>query len=116
MATPAQCRKAVKELTDKYHAVDAEARKKNIPDRTIELVLLDLDLRFRGHVRDGQLCDIVEEDAGTLQPKPNVRVVTSSDDFIEMTEGRLKFAHAWAKGRVRLDASMRDLLRLRSVL
>ncbi len=112
MATEAQCRKAVYELADRYHAVDSDARRQHMLDRTIELVLLDLDLTFRAHIRDGTLSEIVEESG----PKPNIRVVTTSDDFIAMTEGNLDFAHAWAKGRVRLDASVRDLFRLRSLL
>ena len=33
-----------------------------------------------------------------------------------LAEGRLDFARAWARGRVRLEAGLRDLLRLRSLL
>ena len=40
----------------------------------------------------------------------------SSDDLVAMTNRELSFAHAWATGRVRLDASFRDLLRLRALL
>ena len=39
----------------------------------------------------------------------------TSDDLVAMTNGDLSFAHAWATGQVRLDASLRDLLRLRSL-
>jgi hypothetical protein len=37
----------------------------------------------------------------------------TSDDLIALTEKRLSFPHAWATGRVHLDASFRALLRLR---
>jgi hypothetical protein len=40
----------------------------------------------------------------------------NSDDLIELTERRLRFTHAWASGRLHLDASLRDLLRLRGLM
>jgi hypothetical protein len=40
----------------------------------------------------------------------------NSDDLIELTDKRLHFSHAWATGRLHLDASLRDLLRLRGLL
>lgn len=113
MATVEECRAVVGSLTDQLHGVDADARRKHLPDRTIELQLLDLDTTFRARIHDGSMCDIQENVSG---PRANIRLVMTSDDLIEMSEGRLKFAHAWATGRVRLDAGIRDLLRLRSLL
>jgi hypothetical protein len=40
----------------------------------------------------------------------------SSDDLLAMTAGRLSFGPAWAAGRVKLEAGLRDMLRLRSLL
>lgn len=113
MATLKQCRAIVDEMAAKYNATDAAARKKHIPNRTVELTILDLDTSFRGRLVDGELVDVIETHAG---PKPNVRLVMSSDDLVDLTNGTLKFAAAWASGRVRLDASLRDLLRLRGLL
>ena len=39
-----------------------------------------------------------------------------SDDLIALTDGKLNFAAAWATGRVKLEAGLRDLLRLRKIL
>jgi hypothetical protein len=33
-----------------------------------------------------------------------------------MTDGRLHFGKAWASGKVKLEAGLRDILRLRKVL
>jgi hypothetical protein len=38
----------------------------------------------------------------------------TSDDLIALTDGRLKLAAAWATGRLRINAGVRDLLKLRS--
>ncbi len=113
MASIDTCRIKVDELAAKWSDVDAGAGKKNIPDRTLELTLLDLDVSFRGRLQEGELIDIVE---GRDSTKPNVRLVMSSDDLVAMADGEMKFAHAWAAGRVRLDASLRDLMRLRSMM
>ncbi len=38
------------------------------------------------------------------------------DDLVELVNGRLNFASAWASGRVKLEASILDLLQLRKLL
>lgn len=113
MATLAQCRVALEELVAKLDGIDGDARRSNVPDRTIELVLLDLDAHFSGKWHAGELCDMTD---GPCPTQANIRLAMSSDDLIGMTQGQLSFAHAWATGRVRLDASLRDLLRLRRML
>jgi hypothetical protein len=35
---------------------------------------------------------------------------------VALTEGRLSFGPAWASGRVKLEAGLRDMLRLRTLL
>lgn len=40
----------------------------------------------------------------------------TGDDLVALVAGDLKFAKAWASGRVRLEAGFRDLLRLKSLL
>jgi hypothetical protein len=39
----------------------------------------------------------------------------SSDDLLALVDGRLKMSSAWATGRVKIDAGVRDLVKLRSV-
>jgi putative sterol carrier protein len=39
----------------------------------------------------------------------------SSDDLIRLTSGKLNFATAWATGKIRVDANVFDLLKLRSL-
>lgn len=113
MASIAQCRTALEQLLAKLDGIDENARRTDVPDRTIELALLDLDAYFSARWHAGELCDV---SAGPCPTKPNVRLTMSSDDLIDLTQGRLSFAHAWATGRIRLDASLRDLLRLRKML
>jgi putative sterol carrier protein len=49
-------------------------------------------------------------------PKADIRLTMSSDDLMALTAGELSFAPAWASGRIKLEAGLRDMLRLRSLL
>lgn len=113
MASVEECRAAIDELARRLDRYDPQVRAKNIPERTVGITLLDLDATFVGRLRDGALVDVEQVDNG---PRPQVRLVMNSDDLIALTNRDLHFAHAWASGRVRLDASLRDLLRLRALM
>lgn len=112
MASEADCRAAIDTLIERLGQVDQSARRKHVPDRTIGVTLLDHDVTYVGELKSGELINVHKEPGDF---RPQVRVLCTSDDLIALTEGRLKFAHAWASGQVRLDASLRDLLRLRAL-
>lgn len=80
--------------------------------RTIEARCPDLELvRFAVWERNR----MVSLD-GQPDRRPDIRVSVRSDDLLAMAAGELTFSRAYASNRVRLDASMSDLLRLRAVL
>lgn len=112
MATVAQCEVALAELARRLDEYPHETRRDKIPDRTVELALLDLDVCFTARLHDGQLIDICR---GSLT-KPNIRLTMTSDDLLDLTDKRIRFTQAWASGRIHLDASLRDLLRLRALM
>lgn len=112
MATVEQCEQAIADLAARLDTVDAGTRQKHVPDRTIGLTLLDLDVTFLGRLEHGSLVDVHVAEG----PRPQVRLVMNSDDLVSLTNGELHFAHAWATGRLRLNASLRDLLRLRAFM
>lgn len=84
-------------------------------NRRLSCRVPDLDVTFVGQLRDGTLHDVVPAEGG--QPvEAQVRLTVSSDDLVALTDGRLSFATAWARGRLKIEASMMDLLRLRTLL
>jgi predicted lipid carrier protein YhbT len=111
MATQSEVQGAVDSLVARLAAVDPD-RLRHLPDRTIGVTLLDLDVTYIGDLRQGRLTNVRKRPANC---RPQVRLICDSDDLVALNEGRLHFAHAWATGRVRLDASLRDLLRLRAL-
>jgi hypothetical protein len=113
MADKTQCEAALRALADR---LDEHARKggtpPRTPDRTIVCRIPDIDAYFSGALRSGSLTDIVEGNRSDAQ----ITFTVSSDDLVAVTDGSLSFISAWTSGRLKIDASMRDLLRVRSLL
>ncbi len=112
MASEQQCREALDILAGRLSGTDPSAKIRTSPDRTLACTILDLDVTFHGRLVAGDLVDITTEP----MPPAQIRLVLSSADLLALTAGELNFAHAWATGRLHLNASLRDLFRLRSLL
>ena|SRR5215510_2604521 len=111
MATVEECEKALRELAAKLAAVDEHQRSQVVLDRSLSCTLRDLGVIFAGQLRDGELRDIRQVPTADAQ----IKLSMTSDDLLKLTSGELSFAHAWATGRLRVDANVFDLLKLRSI-
>jgi hypothetical protein len=85
-------------------------------DRSVSCRLTDLDEVVVGRLAGGAVRDLHVLPHGPDVPKADIRLTMASDDLIALTDGRLAFGRAWATGRVKLEAGLRDLLRLRKIL
>ena len=99
-------------LAKRLSGADSGTRKKVSLDRKLACRITDLDATFVGQLHDGELTDIAREDGG----KGQITLTVSSDDLVALTEGTLRFPSAWATGRLKVDASVFDLVKLRSLL
>jgi hypothetical protein len=111
MATREECLEALQGLAKRLSEVDHDVRRKHAVDRTLSCNVSDLGVTYQGRLHDGSLVDVREDD-GPAQ----IRLQVNSDDLLALVDGRLNFASAWAKGKLRVDASVLDLLRLRTLL
>ncbi len=111
MATIEECEDAFQDLAAMLAKIDADKRQKTVLDRSLSCKLRDLDVIFGGQLRDGGLYDIRRVDSADAQ----IRLAMLSDDLIRLTTGKISFASAWATGKVRVDANVFDLLKLRSL-
>lgn len=112
MASVEECDAAFRTLADRLS--DAEPGKRTDLDRTLSCTLPDLGVTFAGHLHDGELSDIRQVD-DPKDVKAQVRLTMSSDDLVDLVAGRTKFAGAWASGRIKIDARVFDMIKLRSV-
>jgi hypothetical protein len=115
MAHPDECRAALEQLSRNLATADGKVRSAASMDRSLSCRLTDLDLTFTGVLRDGRLQDITQTPGAPGQTAA-IRLTMTSDDLVALVGGQLHFAKAWAAGRVKLEAGLRDLLRLRTLL
>ncbi|AUG80354.1 sterol-binding protein [Kitasatospora sp. MMS16-BH015] len=115
MATTEQCREALEQLSRNLAGTGGEVRKATSLDRSLSCHLTDLATSFTGRLQDGALTGITEN-PGPPPTKAEIRLTMTSDDLVALVAGRLSFAPAWATGRIKLEAGLRDLLRLKSLL
>ncbi|MEV7115463.1 SCP2 sterol-binding domain-containing protein [Streptomyces anulatus] len=115
MATMAECRSALRRLSDNLAAAEGDVRGAAALDRSLSCHIKDLDITFTGRLADGRILvrDTVE---GPPREKAEIRLAMTGDDLVALVDGDLNFAKAWGSGRVRLEAGFRDLLKLRSLL
>ncbi|MFG2225908.1 sterol-binding protein [Streptomyces sp. NPDC048644] len=115
MATLDQCRAALDRLAQNLSAADGDVRSAAALDRSLSCRITDLDVTFTGRLAHGTIAD-VRSRPGPPPDKADIRLAMAGDDLIALVDGRLSFARAWGGGRVRLEAGVRDLLRLRALL
>ena len=113
MASVEECRVALDDLIAALASVDPVLRAKHVPERTVACRVDDLDITFVGRLDEHGLHDLVE--SADDSKGVDVKVSMSSDELVALAERRDDFLHAWLRGRIQVSASMRDLLRLRSL-
>jgi putative sterol carrier protein len=112
VATLEQCMTALESFVGELAAADAARGL----DRTVSCRLTDLGQVVQGRLANGAVHDMTAVTDGPAVPKADIRLTMSSDDLLSLTSGQLSFTPAWASGRVKLEAGLRDMLRLRSLL
>jgi hypothetical protein len=115
MASLEECRAALDKLAASMSGAD-DRTKRAIVDRTVSCQITDLDVTFTGRLDGGRLVDIAGDRDGVARERAQIRLSMASDDLVALTNGEISFAQAWLSGRVKIDASFRDLLSLRSLL
>lgn len=111
MATLDQCREALNQLAARL-AQNAEAGGRLDFDRTLACQIPDLSAAFHGRLQDGKIVDLTDGD----DPKAKIKMTINSDDLLELVAGRLDAGKAFASGRLKIKASVMDLLKLRKLL
>jgi hypothetical protein len=112
VATSEEVEETLERLISRFRRLD-DSYKTMLPShRVVEAEFPDLDLVYHAQWDDGTVSELHQGPADD----PNIRVSMSSDDLIAMDQGDLGFRRAFATNRLRLEASMTDLLRLRSVM
>lgn len=114
MATADECRKALETLVGRIAEMSPQDRAAHFPERTMSARVPDLGLVFVTRVGPHGADPVVEAAPGD---KPaQVRFTANSDDLVWIAEDLARFARAWFTGKLKVEASLLDLLQLRKFL
>ena len=112
MATEADCDKALRTLVDMLARVPEDVRARYVLDRTVSCRVHDVGVTWSARLSDQGIVDLRTGD----DSKAQVRLSVGSDDLIALVEGRQSVTAALATGRVRVQASPLDMLRLTNLI
>ncbi|MFG2192506.1 SCP2 sterol-binding domain-containing protein [Streptomyces sp. NPDC048639] len=115
MKTIEECRLALDRLSENLARANGDLRSAAALDRSLSCRITDLDITFVGRLAESRIRD-VRTVQGPPPERAQIRLTMASDDLVAMVDGKLNFAKAWGTGRVKLEAGLRDLMRLRSLL
>lgn len=109
MATVEQCQQAVEALAASLKP--QQGRGEGL-SRTLSCTVPDLDVVFSGRLHDGAVEGLTTAPA----PKAQVRLTANSDDLVALSTGALDGGTALKSKRLKVSASLGDMLKLRSLL
>lgn len=114
MATAEECRQALERLTGQIQEMDPADRAAYLVDRDISCTVSDLGVTFLTHLGPDGASPVTVANGSDGQAQ--VRFTTKSDDLLALADDPGSIGRAWLTGRLKVQASIFDLLRLRKVL
>lgn len=115
MASVQECELALRSLAERLAAVHPEVRARYVVTRTLACRVPDLDVVFLATLNDAGIEQLRCSD-GSGTDGAQVRLAAVSDDLLALLEGQLSPPVAWATGRLKVQASPLDLLKIRALL
>lgn len=110
MATLDECRTALNRLATRL-STENGGRRIDM-DRTLACRVTDLNAAFHARLRAGHIENLADGD----NPDAKIKLIIGSDDLIDLVSGRLDITRAVASGRIKIHASVFDLLKLQKLL
>lgn len=115
MASVQECERALRGLAERLAEVDPEIRARHVVARTLACRVPDLDVVFLAALNDDGI-EALRCAEGSDTDGAQVRLTAGSDDLVALADGELSPPAAWATGRLKVQASPLDLLKLRALL
>jgi hypothetical protein len=113
MRSAEECRTALQKLAGRLGELTPAEREEYFGNRTISVTIPDLGVTFVSRLGSGD--DPVREAVPGEAPAA-IRMTADSDEVIALCEQPMNIARAWMARRIKIEASMKDLFRLRRLL
>lgn len=113
MRSVEECRQALEKLASRLSEMSQADRETYFGNRTMSVTVSDLGVTFATRLGAGD-DPVAEQPPGA--PPADMRLTAASDEVVSLAESPMNIARAWVAGRVKIEASMKDLYRLRRLL
>jgi putative sterol carrier protein len=113
MHTAQECQLALQKLAGRLTELKPGERQEYFGNRTMSVTVTDLGVTFVTVLGEG---DDPVRVAAPGEPPADMRITASSDEVMSLAEQPMNVARAWMTGKVKVEASMKDLFRLRRLL
>jgi hypothetical protein len=114
VATAEECRQALERLTGQIADMDPKDREAFLADRDLSVEITDLGITFRTHLRPDGASPVTV--ANGSDAPAQVRFSVKSDDLVAIADDPGIFIRSWLTGRLKIHASVTDMLRLRKLI
>ena len=114
MASLEECREALTTLSRRLTEMSPQDRASYFGNRSMSCHVTDLGVTFVTRFTDHGAEPVTE--AKPDDPPADIRLTANSDDVVSLAATPANIARMWMAGRVKIQASIRDLLALRRLL
>jgi hypothetical protein len=113
MATAEECREALQKLTGRLTEMSPAEREQYFGNRSISVTIPDLGVTYASVLGAG---DDPVRLVAPGEPPANIRLTANSDEVIALAQQPMNIARAWMARRIKIEATPKDLIRLRRLL
>lgn len=116
MTSIEECEAALRNLSSRVAELDERSRRKHLVERSISITVPDLEVVFDMRLTSHGVSEATARNAEISSSPAQVRITVSSTDLVALSKEKLDPRKAVLTGRVKLDASFTDLMRMRKLL
>jgi hypothetical protein len=113
MNSAEECREALTKLAGRLSELSPADREQYFGNRTISVTIPDLGVSYATTLGAGD--DPVRE-VQPGEPPADIRLTANSDEVVALAQQPMNIARSWMTGKIKIEASMKDLFRLRRLL
>lgn len=114
MPSMQECRDALEKLTGRLSELDPQDRAAYFSGRSFTCRVPDLGVMFAARFGPDGVGRVQEADPG--DPPADIRLTADSGAVMDLTADPARILRAWLAGRVKIQANMLYLLKLRKLL
>jgi len=113
MTSAQDCQVALQKLAGRLAELSPAERDDYFGNRTLSITIPDLGITYVTRLGSGD--DPVRE-AVPGEPPADIRLTANGPEVLSLAESPMNIGRMWVAGRVKIEASMKDLFRLRRLL